>query len=160
MWFLTVGMHEGGFVRLVRAADDLAAQGKQEIVAQIADTPYRPRHLRWFRYASDERMVRIASAADVVIAHCGAGSVLLALRLRKPLVVVPRLRRFGEHHDDHQLQLARYLGKQGSAVVVEDEKELEAAVESAKPPPPVDSAEHRKKLIAYIESILSEAARL
>ena len=105
-------------------------------------------------------MVRIASAADVVIAHCGAGSVLLALRLRKPLVVVPRLRRFGEHHDDHQLQLARYLGKQGSAVVVEDEKELEAAVESVKPPPPVDSAEHRKKLIAYIESILSEAARL
>jgi len=55
--------------------------------------------------------------ADAVVAHCGVGSALACFRLGTRPVLVPRRRSHGEHVDDHQIHLARYLEGRGLAEI-------------------------------------------
>lgn len=57
--------------------------------------------------------------ADAVIAHAGAGIALTALYAGKIPLLVPRLAGHGEHVDDHQAEIARYLGSLDLAVVAD-----------------------------------------
>ena len=66
-----------------------------------------------------------------MISHGGAGTIISSMLQGKRLVVVPRLQRFGEHTNDHQLDLAKSLSKEGKAIAVEDIGQLEKAIERA-----------------------------
>jgi len=55
-------------------------------------------------------------AADAVIAHAGCGSSLSALNLGKYAVLVPREPRYGELVDNHQIELASFLGERDLAL--------------------------------------------
>jgi UDP-N-acetylglucosamine--N-acetylmuramyl-(pentapeptide) pyrophosphoryl-undecaprenol N-acetylglucosamine transferase len=56
------------------------------------------------------------ATADLVIAHAGVGSALAALDAGRCPVLLPRLRRHGEHTDDHQLQIATDLHRRQLAI--------------------------------------------
>ena len=72
--------------------------------------------------------------ADVVVTHAGVGSILTCLRLGRTPLVVPRQSRFGEHVDDHQVELTRALADDGKVIPVWDVADLPALVESAPAP--------------------------
>jgi UDP-N-acetylglucosamine transferase subunit ALG13 len=55
-------------------------------------------------------------AADLVIAHAGVGSALTALDAGKAPVLIPRLKRFDEMVDDHQLMIAADLESRRLAI--------------------------------------------
>lgn len=57
--------------------------------------------------------------ADLVVAHAGVGVALSALEAGRHPVLVPRRSAFGEHVDDHQVQIARELHGRGLAIGVE-----------------------------------------
>jgi len=118
MIFVTVGMHEQGFDRLVRAADEMAPLLREPVVIQRGASQYIPKFARHFDFADEVQMQSLMSDARVVVPHGGAGSILSALQLGKPVVIVPRLQRFGEAIDDHQLELAKALAQQGKAIVM------------------------------------------
>ena len=64
------------------------------------------------------------------VCHAGVGSIVLARRFGHRPVVVPRRHHLGEHVDDHQLSLARRLGRAGVVTVLEDTDALGAVVEA------------------------------
>ncbi len=64
----------------------------------------------------------------MVVCHAGVGSIVLARRYGHRPIVMPRRPRFGEHVDEHQLQLTRRLAEAGIVTVVEDAGQLAAAV--------------------------------
>ena len=55
-------------------------------------------------------LINLAKHARLVITHGGDGSVRLFSKLEVSFVVVPRLAVYGEHTDNHQLQLLDSLG--------------------------------------------------
>jgi beta-1,4-N-acetylglucosaminyltransferase len=114
--FVTVGMHSRGFDRLARAADEMAARIDEPVVIQRGSSRFTPSYAQWFDFLDQAEMQQWLADARVVASHGGAGSILSVLLSGKPLVVVPRLRRFGEARDDHQLELARALAQRGIAV--------------------------------------------
>ncbi len=65
-----------------------------------------------------------------MITHAGVGSILITLMNGKRPIVVPRLARFREHVDDHQLELARRLSEIGVVRLVEDLDHLVRAVQA------------------------------
>jgi UDP-N-acetylglucosamine transferase subunit ALG13 len=131
--FVTVGTHNHGFDRLVRTMDELAAELDEPVIVQYGSSAYVPRHAEGFQWASGQRMEQLTQAARVIVTHAAAGSILVALLRQKPLVVVPRLLRFGEHLDDHQRQLAEALDAQGKAIAVDPPSKdaLRRAIEQA-----------------------------
>jgi beta-1,4-N-acetylglucosaminyltransferase len=115
-----VGLHAAGFDRLVRAADQLAALIPEEVLIQKGSSMYEPSHATCFDFTSAEHLEQLAAEARLIVTHAAAGSVLLAARLGRPLVLVPRLKQFGEALDDHQQQLARALAMQYRVPVVSE----------------------------------------
>ena len=49
---------------------------------------------------------------DVLITHSGVATIIAGLKNDKKVIVVPRLAKYGEHVDDHQVQIAEsFLNK-------------------------------------------------
>jgi UDP-N-acetylglucosamine transferase subunit ALG13 len=69
------------------------------------------------------------AAADAIVAHAGIGTILTALELGKPVLVMPRRAKFGEHRNDHQLATARRFAELGRVSVAFDETELSARLD-------------------------------
>jgi beta-1,4-N-acetylglucosaminyltransferase len=154
--FVSVGMHHQGFDRLIRAMDALAPSLADAVIMQIGAGSYEPLNARFFRFASSEEVDALVRDARVVVAHCGVGSIISALKHAVPVVVVPRLRRFAEHVDDHQLELARVLGESGRATVLYDVEGLQEAICRATPPPVV--SDRQRDLVNALSQCLGELA--
>jgi beta-1,4-N-acetylglucosaminyltransferase len=118
MILVTVGLHNQGFERLIQAADELASSLSERVLIQYGSSKYIPESAEHISYTSGEQMENLVREARLVIAHAAAGSILLALREGKPLVVVPRLKEFNEVYDNHQIQLANALNNEGRVVLV------------------------------------------
>jgi len=133
MIFVTVGTHYQGFERLIKKMDEIAEKMDDEVIMQIGYTKYEPKDAKWFRFLErEEDILELYKKADVIVAHAGAGTLLMALFFGKPIVVVPRLKKFGEHVDDQQLELAEALENMGKVIAVYDIEKLEDAIRKAK----------------------------
>jgi UDP-N-acetylglucosamine transferase subunit ALG13 len=128
MIFVTVGTNEAPFDRLLRALDGLA--GEERLVVQTGASKVRPPGARCIEQLPFDALAEYVRRARVVVMHAGVGSILVALSNGKRPVIVPRLARFGEAVDDHQVLFARRFAAAGLASLVEDEALLPAAVVS------------------------------
>jgi UDP-N-acetylglucosamine transferase subunit ALG13 len=141
MIFVTVGTHEQPFERLMNLAATLAACG-QEVVVQYGACAGVPPGCSGASHYPYEEMQRLVATAKAVVTHGGTGSIMLCLESGRRPLVVPRLRRFGEHVDDHQLQIVEALAAEGLVSPVYPETppehvlELLAATALLPPRPP------------------------
>lgn len=132
MIFVTVGSHEP-FDRLIAVTDQLAkAYPDRQFYGQItARAGYTPTS---FPYAAELEAKEYDDAcqrATCLVAHAGMGSIITALELRKPIVVLPRRAHLGETRNDHQFDTAmKFKGKPG-IFVAECEDDVPAALEAA-----------------------------
>lgn len=128
---VTVGT-ELPFDRLVRAIDLWAGETGQtdRVFAQIGRTDYRPTNIASAEFVAAPTFDRLFRGADLVVSHAGMGTVLSAMQIRKPLLVMPRRAALGEHRNDHQLASARQLQEFGRVQVAFDDVELLARLRS------------------------------
>lgn len=120
MILCTVGTHNMPFDRLVTAMDEYAAITNETVVIQLGCSNYLPKNAEYFQFTTYEHMQALHEKARVVVSHAAAGAIILAIKLDKQLVVVPRSSMYGEHFDDHQTQLAKALKDTGQAVYIEN----------------------------------------
>lgn len=129
MILLLVGT-QAPFERLVRAVDDWSSvSGRPEVVAQVGRSSYTPRYLRHTEFMTPVECRQLTAQADLVVAHAGMGTILGALELGKPCVVMPRRADLGEHRNDHQLATADRLGRLGLVTVANTPERLVEAME-------------------------------
>jgi beta-1,4-N-acetylglucosaminyltransferase len=151
---VTVGQHTQGFPRLIRRMDEIAGRIQEEMIMQIGSTVYLPRNAHWFRFADYDEMKRLNKEARVVVTHAGAGSIITALKAGAAIVVVPRLSRYGEVIDDHQLELVEALSSNGRVTAVGDVGELESILQGITRRQPRN--EKANRLILALQACLDE----
>lgn len=126
MIFLTVGSHEP-FDRLVRAVDYWCGSRKSGdlVFGQITDRAhYRPSNYEFVtRLKPDEFMERCAEAT-VIVSHAGMGSIITAMQLETPILIMPRRAHLMESRSDHQLATAGRFGSRRGIYVAYDTKSL------------------------------------
>ncbi|CAA0105584.1 Uncharacterised protein [Zhongshania aliphaticivorans] len=105
MIFVTVGT-QLGFPRLIQMVDELAEQLGLGVVAQIGNTTYVPQNVEYHPSMTPEVYDACFEKADLIIGHAGIGTILAAKKMKKPLIILPRLAIMGEHRNDHQLATA------------------------------------------------------
>lgn len=110
---VTVGSEKFPFVRGLEMVRDGLSGAR--VKWQTGNTPTDGLDLQgdvraW--WPGDE-IAAAAASADVVITHAGVGSILMVLRTGACPVIIPRMSRFGEHVDDHQMDLAEQLEERG-----------------------------------------------
>jgi len=157
MIFVTVGTHPQSFNRLLKAIDTLIENGKikEEVVMQIGHSTYEPKNARWFRFTDYKEIEKLNKEARLIISHGGAGCILTALSFDKFVIAVPRLKKFGEHTDNHQLDLVRVLEAEGKVIGVYNIKDLEKSLKTKKK----IKTQRSKKLLKKIKTYLSKLSR-
>ena len=130
MIFVTVGT-QLAFDRLVGAVDRwAAARPRGAVFAQIGPSALHPRHIAHERFIPPAECRERMRAAEAIVAHAGMGTILTALEMGKPLLVMPRRAALGEHRNDHQLATARRFAELGSVGVAFHEDELRAKLDT------------------------------
>lgn len=121
--FVAVGTHVQPFDRLLSAVDDALGRGVLPAPAtgQSGVSRYEARHLDLSAFMPPADIDETIEQARYVVCHAGSGLIASALRAGHRPIVMPRLKRHGEHVDDHQLQIANKLEEVGLVVCVDGE---------------------------------------
>ena len=128
MIFITVGS-ELPFDRLIRTIDEWAgANNRHDVFAQIGPSDFHPAHIEYRPFLDPPEFRRRFEHADIIVAHAGMGTVLTALEMGKPLLVIPRRAHLGEVRNDHQQATAERLRERGQVHVAFDNDELRFAL--------------------------------
>lgn len=107
MIFVTLGSQKFQFNRLLQKIDELLEKGviSESVYAQVGESTYIPKHYEYTDFMDREAFAEKMNACDKVITHGGTGVIINAVKKGKKVIAVPRLARYKEHVDDHQLQL-------------------------------------------------------
>ena len=106
--------------------DAIAGKIDEEVVMQIGHSKYTPENASYFRFKDDfSEIIDLNKTARIVVCHGGAGSIIAALEQNTPVIAVPRLKKYDEHINDHQLEIVQALSDENKITVVYDVDELE-----------------------------------
>ncbi len=160
MIFLTVGTLFP-FDRLVKAVDNAIADGviKQPVFGQIGETSFKPKYMEYTWMLTKNLFDEKVSTADYIISHAGVGSIVMALEHGKPLLVMPRMKRFKEHVNDHQVATARKFEELGHILAAYNVEELPDKLHQLKtfvPKPRENQAKAVAERIAHFLKLISE----
>jgi UDP-N-acetylglucosamine transferase subunit ALG13 len=115
MIFVTLGSQKFQFNRLLRKIDELIKTGviEESVFAQIGASDYLPQYFSYKSFLNRDEFSNIMKQSNIVITHGGTGAIIGAVKKRKKVIAVPRLAKYGEHVDDHQLQLLKEFESMG-----------------------------------------------
>ncbi len=130
MIFVTLGSQRFQFDRLLQAVDELKTD--EEIFAQIGYSNYEPQNYEYKKFLDRDEFENVMDKADIVITHGGTGAIIGAVKKGKKVIAVPRLKKYGEHVDDHQLQLVGQFKELNLIYACDEGMELEKALKIVK----------------------------
>lgn len=127
MIFITLGSQKFQFDRLLKEVDNLVLNKKIDdvVFAQIGESTYIPKYFPYNRFLDREEFAEYMQKSDLVITHGGTGVIINAVKKGKKVIAVPRLEKYGEHVDNHQLQLLKEFECMGIIETCYEIKELE-----------------------------------
>lgn len=130
MILVTLGTQKQPFTRLLDAIEN--ANIKDEIIVQAGHTKYLSNKMKIFDFISYEEMDKLVDKADIIITHGGTGSIVGPLKKHKKIIAVPRLNKYGEHVDDHQIQIVDMFADVGYIMKYDDGDNLEKIISEIK----------------------------
>lgn len=131
MIFVTLGSQKFQFNRLLIEIDRLVEEGKiaEDVFAQTGYSDYKPRNYKYKGFLDRDEFSDIMSKCDKVITHGGTGAVIGAVKQDKKVIVVPRLAKYGEHVDNHQLQIIEQFKELNFVEGINEIEELEGSLQ-------------------------------
>lgn len=107
MIFVTVGSQKFQFNRLLKELDMLVEKNgiKEDIFAQTGYSDYKPKNYKYKNFLDRDEFKEIMEKSNKVITHGGTGAIVGAVKQGKKVIAIPRLKEYGEHVDNHQLQI-------------------------------------------------------
>lgn len=157
MVFVTVGSQKFQFDRLLKKIDQLAEAGKiaQPIIIQAGYCTYQPIHCTAKTFLDHDEFAQMLDQADLIITHAGAGTIVGSIKRGKKLIAVPRRKEYGEHVDDHQLQILSQFETTGQICVCYEVDDLEKALEQVEQIKPVGYKSNAGRIMDDIERYLN-----
>ena len=158
MIFVAVGTQKFQFNRLLKAVDDLIEQGQldRDVFAQIGHSDYVPKHYQFKDFISKDEFESCINRCDLLITHSGVATIITGLKLEKPVVVVPRFASYGEHVDDHQLDIARAFEMKKYVLCCYENDDLLEKINKCKDFQFDEYVSQQKQIIGIIKNFLDE----
>lgn len=134
MIFVAVGTQKFQFNRLLKEIDRIIENEllHEEVYAQIGFSDYMPENYHYDKMMDKDKYDLMIENCDLLITHSGVGTIVSGLKCSKPVIVVPRLKEYNEHVDDHQVQIADAFSEKNLILKCEDTGDLVSCIEEAK----------------------------
>ena len=127
MIFVTLGTQDKSFKRLLEAIQKQIELGniKDKVIVQAGYTKFKSKDMEIFDYVPMEKFNEYLKECDILITHGGVGNILSGLKNNKKIIAAARLAKYGEHTNDHQLQIVNKFAKEGYILKLEDFSKLD-----------------------------------
>ena len=122
--FITLGNSKFQFFRLLEFAEVNSSSLARPIVAQTGNTEYQSSKINCVQFLPMDEFQNNVRNARFLICHAGAGAVINAIKVGQIPLIMPRRAKFGEHIDDHQVELADVFEKSGAAIRIDGRRTL------------------------------------
>lgn len=129
-----VGTQDKPFFRLIDYIIKAKKDGylkDEEVLIQTGQTKYnfdssilKNYNIKIFDFKKEEEIEEIIKKSNYIISHSGVGLLMNAIKLGKKVIIVPRLKKYKEHVNDHQIQIAENFEKEEYGIVVKDYTEF------------------------------------
>lgn len=156
--FVPLGTQKFPFTRLVEGLNKLVIEGiysAEEIVMQASVYEVKPL-FRYYKLIPNDEFNTYINNAEVVITHSGVNSIISCMSLKKKLIIVPRMKYYGEHVDDHQMEIAELMESKFDVIVVRDMKDLQNAIEKARTHNYKSWSSKNSELIEAVKRVIGE----
>ena len=157
--FIKLGSQKFQFNRLLKAVDELCEKGTvdaEDVFAQIGYSDYVPQKYNYKTFLDRDEFSNEMEKADIVITHGGTGAIIGAVKKGKKVIAVPRLAKYGEHVDDHQLQLIKQFDDLNLICPCRDTNKLETALDTVQRTKYNSYKSNTLNIISSIEDYLME----
>lgn len=156
MIFIVLGTQKFQLNRLLKLIDDYISENiiNEPVFAQIGNSTYEPVNYQYVRFMSKEDFDETVNRSDLLITHSGVGSIITALKAGKKVIVYPRLKKYKEHVDDHQLDIARAFEKKNYLVCCYEDDELSDKIQLARESTFDEYVSEREKMVNLIEEYI------
>jgi UDP-N-acetylglucosamine transferase subunit ALG13 len=128
MIYVTTGTHPVPFDRLIAAMEAFAGTTSEEVIIQAGASAIPMQHAKHLTFISWDESRHYIQSARVVVSQAGVGTLIDAISVNARMIVWPRLARYGEAANDHQLEIAHVLSEQQRVIMVNNTEELVAAL--------------------------------
>ena len=158
MILITLGTNDKSFVRLLQEVERLIAEGKitDRVVVQAGVTEFTSSQMEIFDLIPFSEFDNLISQCDLLITHGGVGSIITGLKKGKTVIAVPRLAKYGEHINDHQLQIIDNFNKAGYIIGLTEVSQLEDALATADTFTPNAYQSNTENMIALVKKCIEE----
>ncbi len=95
------------FDRLIKEMDLVAKDKRYDIFLQTGKSNYLPKNCKHKDFFDDVGFQKMLAWANIVVSHAGVGSILEVVEAKKKLILIPRMKKFREAVDDHQIEICK-----------------------------------------------------
>jgi len=157
---VVLGTHELSFKRLLEEVEEQIASRKLsgEIVVQNGHTVFKSKKMKFIPFMSYKEMEELYQHADLIITHGGTGSITTGIKLGKKMIAVPRLKKYGEHNDDHQLEIVSQFTKSGHILQWSDGESLGDVITESVHFTPAPFKSGRIEILSILENFIDNKA--
>lgn len=161
MIFIAVGTQKFQFNRLLQSFDYLIESGQieEKVFAQVGYSDYIPQNYQHVNFLDSADFEKYILECSILVTHSGVGTIVTGLRNNKKIIVVPRQKRYGEHIDNHQIEIAEAFSKSQYVQMCMDENMLYEAIEITRKREFIPYISQREKTVMLVENYLSGLER-
>lgn len=140
------------FDRLIKEIDKVNKKKELDIFAQIGETKYLPKNIKFVKFLEQDNIIKKIKKSDIIITHAGIGTIIDVLSLNKKLVLFPRLKKYDEAIDDHQIEICKAFEDKFGISWTKNEKEIVRLIKNTKK---LNKIKKENKLVKEINNIIN-----
>ena len=153
MILVTLGTQDKKFDRLLDAIEKQIELGNinEEVVVQAGySKDYKSNKMKIFDLIPVDEFDDYINKCDLLITHGGVGSIISGLKNNKVVIAAARLKKYGEHTNDHQLQIIEKFSRDGYILSLDDFDKLDVILKKAKKFKPKKYASNSENMVELV----------
>ena len=158
MILVMLGTQNNSFHRLLEKIEELIKNGviKDNVIVQAGYTKFKYDDMQIFDLIPREKLEKYQNQADLIITHGGVGSIITSLKLGKKVIAIPRLHEYGEHVNNHQIEIVELFDNKGYIIGCMDLEKLEEALKKVKEFEPKKYELDNHKMLNIIDEFIEK----
>lgn len=161
MIFVTLGTQDKKFKRLLNDIQQEIDKGniKDQVIVQAGFTKYESKDMKIFDLLDKDEFEEYMKKCDLLITHGGVGSILTGLKNNKKVIACPRLAKYKEHINDHQVQIIEKFSNAKYLLAYNENDDLGKIIQQSKKFTPKKYISNTKKMVSLIENFIDNNIR-
>lgn len=152
MILVLLGTFKIEFSRPIIAIENAIKSGEinDEVIVQAGHTAYTSEYLTIRQFIEPKELDSLYEKAEIIVTHGGVGSILRGFKMKKKIIAIPRLYKYQEHVDDHQLDILEEFAKQNYLIYWHEQDDFATVLAKARKFEPSPFVSNKKDLEGYL----------